>query len=591
MNFKGLLTILVAIVSLSWGQAQDTVFIAGGISNAGLLETSINTSTNPNAVYKLEAGAVHFTKAPINFDDSTATLTIVGATDGPKPFIVPLKEAGTLHSQHVVRGSLTLKNIYFSNKTQDNTILPNGGEGIFLIETNDQRVEVDNCVIEFLFVSFLQCKVNEGLSLVIRNNYFRDLFSDEQWWRGRVFDVRRSIDTLIFENNTVTGGGLPLLQQGGVCMYGFINHNTFVNNHKYVFLNVFWYEAYFTNNLFVNCNWVGEDFNINSGGQDPDANFMGIIGIDTVDADVVVPAALRTDSVTIDPQFADFSTYKIYIAENVVFNDPLHDAYYDGDYNSEGSYPVSYLTWLGQEGPHEVENVPSAFLNDRTQTLIDEYPNIVAEGNQFSDPSLATPGIANATVAEQLAIWNRLRFQVPEETRTPDFTDYYSGDFDGSTLPGVEEENSSSPGINKISDFVEDYSYSASLTSSIDGLVIGALHWTDVAYDPSAAQSSVEGAYEMATNVSVPQDVFAVKNYPNPFSQRTTIEFTLPQTARVSLRVLNMMGEEVLTVLSETMHAGIHQADVDARQLSSGIYLYELRINEQTVTGKMNRSQ
>ncbi len=50
--------------------------------------------------------------------------------------------------------------------------------------------------------------------------------------------------------------------------FGFINHNTIINNTKYPFLNQYWKECYFTNNLFVNANWVGEDReNIISGGN------------------------------------------------------------------------------------------------------------------------------------------------------------------------------------------------------------------------------------------------------------------------------------------------------------------------------------
>ncbi|MBN2367232.1 MAG: T9SS type A sorting domain-containing protein [Calditrichaeota bacterium] len=71
-------------------------------------------------------------------------------------------------------------------------------------------------------------------------------------------------------------------------------------------------------------------------------------------------------------------------------------------------------------------------------------------------------------------------------------------------------------------------------------------------------------------------DFHLSQNYPNPFNPSTTIEFDLPKTSQVSLRVFNILGEEVATLLSASLLSGSHSVEWDASQLSGGVYLYRL---------------
>ena len=54
-----------------------------------------------------------------------------------------------------------------------------------------------------------------------------------QWWGARAAECKYAIDSLVLENNTFTGGGLTFLSQESVADVAIINHNTFINNHKY----------------------------------------------------------------------------------------------------------------------------------------------------------------------------------------------------------------------------------------------------------------------------------------------------------------------------------------------------------------------
>ncbi len=96
---------------------------------------------------------------------------------------------------------------------------------------------------------------------------------------------------------------------------------------------------------------------------------------------------------------------------------------------------------------------------------------------------------------------------------------------------------------------------------------------------------------EIADNMKTPlPNYFALlQNYPNPFNPSTTIEFALPKSAFVTLKVYNLLGEEVAMLISEQQSAGIHRINWDARGLASGVYLYRLEAGNPS-TGSPNKS-
>ena len=66
------------------------------------------------------------------------------------------------------------------------------------------------------------------------------------------------------------------------------------------------------------------------------------------------------------------------------------------------------------------------------------------------------------------------------------------------------------------------------------------------------------------------------QNYPNPFNPSTTIEFTLPKSEFVELKVFNILGKEVATLVSNKLNQGNHTYTFDGKNLASGIYYYQL---------------
>jgi hypothetical protein len=77
------------------------------------------------------------------------------------------------------------------------------------------------------------------------------------------------------------------------------------------------------------------------------------------------------------------------------------------------------------------------------------------------------------------------------------------------------------------------------------------------------------------------------QNYPNPFNPSTTIEFDLPTACQVSLKIYNILGEEVVTLVSDRLTAGSYNYQWDASGLASGIYIYHLSTEAYSATRKM----
>ena len=71
--------------------------------------------------------------------------------------------------------------------------------------------------------------------------------------------------------------------------------------------------------------------------------------------------------------------------------------------------------------------------------------------------------------------------------------------------------------------------------------------------------------------------VFALyQNYPNPFNPSTRIRYDLPKTARVSIKVFDLLGQEVMTLVDEEKDAGKYSAELNGTNLPSGVYYYRL---------------
>ena len=85
----------------------------------------------------------------------------------------------------------------------------------------------------------------------------------------------------------------------------------------------------------------------------------------------------------------------------------------------------------------------------------------------------------------------------------------------------------------------------------------------------------------------IPDEFDLKQNYPNPFNPSTTIEFAVKESGNYSLKVYDMLGQEVATLINNNINAGAYKVKFDASKLSSGIYIYRLVGNNVNLTKKM----
>lgn len=98
---------------------------------------------------------------------------------------------------------------------------------------------------------------------------------------------------------------------------------------------------------------------------------------------------------------------------------------------------------------------------------------------------------------------------------------------------------------------------------------------------PAAPSSGVAVTVQVAPAAPLPYYFSLQQNYPNPYNATTAIRYSCGQEAFVSLKVYNILGQEVVTLVAERKSAGFHTVlwdskDKSGNSLASGIYLYRM---------------
>jgi hypothetical protein len=124
------------------------------------------------------------------------------------------------------------------------------------------------------------------------------------------------------------------------------------------------------------------------------------------------------------------------------------------------------------------------------------------------------------------------------------------------------------------------------------------LDWNDMYFKDETANFCIKGltTKDLSTwaegVVDLPARFALRQNYPNPFNPSTTIEYVLPKTARVTLKLYNLQGAEVATLVDWVEQPGEKSVvwdarDKNGRQVPTGVYVYRLRVGSEVLTGKM----
>ena len=104
---------------------------------------------------------------------------------------------------------------------------------------------------------------------------------------------------------------------------------------------------------------------------------------------------------------------------------------------------------------------------------------------------------------------------------------------------------------------------------------------------PRTNTDFVNYATDVNDDVTSVYEFNLAQNYPNPFNPSTKINYSIPAEGLVTLKVYNIIGQEVATLVNDVKSAGAHSINFDASKLSSGIYLYKISSNGFNQTKKM----
>lgn len=101
------------------------------------------------------------------------------------------------------------------------------------------------------------------------------------------------------------------------------------------------------------------------------------------------------------------------------------------------------------------------------------------------------------------------------------------------------------------------------------------------------APSYNDGKKEMVSAAKELPSDYSIGNYPNPFNPTTTINYQLPENGFVTIKVYDVLGKEVATLVNENKSAGYYQINFDASRLTSGVYIYTINVNGFAQSKKM----
>ena len=276
-------------------------------------------------------------------------------------------------------------------------------------------------------------------------------------------------------------------------------------------------------------------------------------------------------------------SHEVSITNNIFFNPIAFGSHYNrvlGGSEFEQSQPENDLMYVVTldtvfaDSKILVEN-NNIFWEQQYKDLWAAYPD------STTAPGVLTPTVEGANSSTGEAYFSEALTFVAPPPSTYEYHELGLTDINATTYP----ENFY---FGLSSDIDGSYGTSAkSYTAAGGGFPLGDLN----AY-PDQKQAWNDAGRPIVTAVndqisSIPKKFELSQNYPNPFNPTTTINFSIPVKGNYSLRVFNIVGQEITTLINGQVNAGNHNLRFDASQLSSGIYFYTLSGDNVNISRKM----
>jgi len=572
----------------------------------GTLNDAI-TANQGNVIYRLQAGQWYGLSAQI--ENNGFALTIVGTTPaaGQMPAEIQtatLPDGTVLTNLFSALGDLTLKNVFIVNADANNT--KGGGTVITVNSATPNKVVLDSVTVDPVGnVGLIAFNATPHPKLFLTNSLFLRMGildgANDNWFWSIGGAPNNGFDTLYVENNTFLSTGTGMGMGAGFNTDSenvvWINHNSFIFHKSQIYWAWRMNSYFVTNNLFFDFTTQPWNFKWNVFFPDGDTagtqSMLALVNQDTASWDSTNGQLL--------------SQRKLFVEYNSFYTDPRIAAYpttwaSTHTVNNDGKTPIprSYLM-------HLMYPADSAGVNREAQMSSDKkhFPNFY-EGN-YLDNTLGSSSVDN----------------------DPHFVDQKFYQLQDSlylwTLPAAElntwgfAANSVNPQPNQIGNWFWNidsvynygnptawprancvYTNSTLLTGSIEGLPLGDLNWfpakkaiwlqhqTEIMnhiLSENTSQINITGIKQVNNNI--PGSFSLSQNYPNPFNPSTEIQYSIPKSGLVTLKVYNLLGQEIVTLVNQKQQAGSYTVNFDASKLASGVYLYRIQAGDFSLTKKM----
>jgi len=557
--FTSLLTVFIVLLTTKTN-AQEIIEISPFLSDGttpALVRTIMGDTTdsgernNPNRVYKLKRGE----KYPLEFEfdiDSTHAfdLTIIADDDDPSnpvapPMIFPIKNAaGDIPWTFIINRAdnitVTLKNLFLQAVPPDRgtatayqqNCIQNNGEYFTL--------NLDKCIFNGQDGSSF-ATWNAHYVYKVSNCVFRNQVSASVPWDGFAMLTWDSgvADSVIMINNTFINQNSQIIHTAyDYAKYIKFSHNTVWGSYFNPFFTVFNPNVEITDNIIIGAYcWGQRQTEINNGWYDDDGDMASIIHIDTV----------SNESLT---NWGWSQADRKWDVHNNVYYWPQPFKQYWADSS------LSAPEWM----------------NARAQTMFSDkttWPLLNESDNQEADPGFRTSMVDSLTT--MFLDWGIAYRKINDGNGEGGFEEpdhrQYAPNGDVFLVPWPLPES-----------FV--YSNAALASASSEGLHVGDLNWYP---DDLATYTDVE----INSFDNLPEQYSLSDNYPNPFNPSTNIEFSIPTSGMVTLKVFNILGQEVVELLNKDLSVGSYKVNFDGKDLTSGIYFYSLRSGDFNEIKKM----
>lgn len=560
---KHLLTAVFAIALLVLALAP-TVAVAAPLDTLVVYAT---TGTSLDAVVSadtLAGGAFKHTVYKLPSRDTTyiylgsitvkSNVTFLGVLgpDGRPPCIQPgvLGDGSIPPTLVTLTGKgakVTLQNLYLLAVATNNTNA--GGAAVPVQVSGDSVATTINGVVFDGWQNLVIGYNGNWDKFTILNSRFRNLVHPNQWYIGEVlrneYPGTVYTDSVIFRNNTmlcINGYASGTVTKYWTKYFEFV-HNTVIYTFKNAFFEFNQTTAKWDNNIFYGLNtgaisktehpWWDELWS---------PEISSVIDLDTLN--------LANDTVFNPADEASPNFRMLSEAKRVI--EVKNNAWF---------WPSAITSfWTAWNDTAHVDSVYTpSWMNTRTAGFFSNktaFPGFTESGNVNADPGFGA-GVANVLNGggnDGIGLF-------------PWFTEIRRGtaltDLWGYSLTQVGSAANWVPPwpLPETADML--YSNAALKTGGTDGKPIGDYTW-----------NGLTAVKEVTTGLPTKFELFEA--YPNPFNPSTKIDFALPSAATVSLKVFNLLGQEVATLAAGTMTAGRHTVTFNANNLSSGVYIYRL---------------